>query len=210
MPSLATAFRRQVLAALDLVDMSRRLRSDKNIGQTVRSHLTLYRHNLLSELAYLRVFNQWEVCLEEAFLRYLCGYEFMGKAETCLPTISKNIHAARAAVYGKRPYLLWHNPSHVVTRANLHFAAGSRLALVIGSALSDVENFAAIRHRIAHDHNDAKQKFDAATMSLASRRFPGGRPGAFLNHATTLRGNPATWLERICGELCSLASQLAP
>ena len=198
MPGLASRFRAYVAGALDLVYMGQRLRVDPVIGKRVRSELTPHRESVLYEMAYLRVFNAWEILLEECFLRYLCGYEFMGAAERPACAYASNLAAAKTAVYRQQQYLLWHNPSKTISRANTHFLPNNRIAMVIGSALTDIDDYAAVRHRIAHDHLDARQKFDTATMRLTARRFPGGRPGAFLKYATTSGTIPVCWLERIC------------
>lgn len=192
--------------------MSERLRTDAIIGPRVRRELTAHRQTLLYELAYLRAFNQWEVFLDAVCQRYLCGYKFMGHQENPLARFTSNLSAAETALYGGRPFALWHNPQEVIRRANAHFAPGNRIANVLGSALADLTNFAAIRHRIAHDHEDARVRFDAACMRLAARHFPGSRPGAFLR-LRTVRGAPPvplSWLERICGDLGALSAQLAP
>jgi hypothetical protein len=210
LPALGTKFRIQTGVALDLIGMSRQLRLDAIVGPRVRMHLTARRESLLYELAYLRVFSAWEIFLEDLFLRYLCGYRFGGVAETPLVAFAPNLVAARQALYGNQAYLLWHNPQKAIARANNHFVGGNRIATVVGSALTDISNYAAVRHRIAHDHSDARTKFDAATMQLMARHFPGARAGLFLRAQTTHVGNPMSWLERIALELDSLASQLAP
>src|SRR4051812_17195493 len=108
--------------------MSERLRADARIGPAVRRELTDHRRVLLYELAYLRDFNQWEVFLDSVFLRYLCGYEFMGAAEKSLAPFSRDLAAAQVFLYSGRAYALWHNPQEVVKRANRCFAPGNRLA----------------------------------------------------------------------------------
>lgn len=210
MPPLASQLRTKVREAVDLANMGERLCAHPTIGITVRQELTTYRQYLIYELAYLRAFNQWEIFLESVCLRYLCGYQFMGSTETPVGAFAADLATAKANLYAGNAYLLWHNPQRVITRVNTKFAAGNRLATVIGSALADIENFAAIRHRIAHDHQDARSKFDVACMRLAARRFRGSRPGAFLRIKTLHRGTPVSWLERICDDLCALAAQLAP
>jgi hypothetical protein len=210
MPPLSTKLRVQLLEAIDIAMMGERLRSNTEIGEAVRRELTVHRRTLLYELAYLRAFNQWEVFLEEVCLRYMCGYAFMGVQETPLVGFSTSLGAARAVLYGSKMYLLWHNPRHVCDRADNHFVSGNRLASVIGSAFTDMQDYATIRHRIAHDHIDARRKFDTSCMRLAARRLPGSRPGAFLRLPTLHGGVPVSWLERICKEMSSLAAQLAP
>jgi hypothetical protein len=205
--------RGRVSIALDLVRMGHSLRTHPRIGREVRLVLTAHREALLYELAYLHVFSAWEVFLEEVFLRYLCGYEFCGTQEPIRAgcAFAANLTAARTALFGSKPYLLWHNPSTVVGRANQHFDTGNRVATVLGSALSDIEDFAAIRHRIAHDHSDARLKFDAATMRLSAIRVRSCSAGDFLKRSTLdYAGNPTSWLERISSDLTRIALQLAP
>jgi hypothetical protein len=127
-----------------------------------------------------------------------------------LGAVCATLPAAKIRVYGHNQYLLWHNSAKVIARANAHFIAGNRVAAVVGSALGDIERYGYVRHRIAHDHADARHKFDTATMHLIGRRFPGSRPGAFLRSRTAYNGFNSTWLERISGELAALAAQLAP
>lgn len=210
MPPLAAQLTAELAVAGDIAAMATRLRASAAIGAEVRKELTIHRTNLVYELAYLKVFNQWEVFLEEVFLRYLCGYRFHGSSETPLAAVCATIADARARVYRTNQYLLWHSPAKVLARANAHFAEGNRVASVVGSALADIERYGHIRHRVAHDQADARQKFDTASMHLAARRFPGSRPGAFLRSMTLYNGMHSTWLERISGELSTLAAQLAP
>lgn len=210
MPTLAASLASNFVESQDIATMALRLRSNAVIGSEVRKELTPHRVHLVYELAYLKIFNQWEIFLEDVFLRYLCGYTFLGIAEGTLLPKCASIALAKARTYGTNSYLLWHSPSKVVARANNHFSPGNRIATVVGSALSDIERFGHVRHRIAHDHADARAKFDAASMHFAGKRFPGSRPGALLRTSTIHNGTNCTWLERISGELASLAAQLAP
>jgi len=210
MPPLATKFRASVSLAIQIASICERPRTNSFIGRQVRTELTVSRTSLIYELAYLRTFNLWEIFLEDTFIRYLCGYRFRGLAETPITSFATSMASARTVIYAGRSFLLWHNPTTVVRLANQHFNHGNRPALVIGSMLADIEAYASIRHRIAHDHLDAKVKFDQACMRLTSRRFPGSRPGIMLRDRSTYGGTNLTWLERISLELCAVATQLAP
>jgi hypothetical protein len=81
---------------------------------------------------------------------------------------------------------------------------------VCQSNLARLEAFAAIRHRIAHGQDDAKTKFDAATMLLAGKRYYGSRPGSFLREFDASLTPSRRWIEIISNELVGLISQIVP
>jgi hypothetical protein len=174
-----------------------------------QAHLPVHRIELAYELSYLRAFTAWEDFLEQAFLRYLCGYAARHGQETpSSGAYCTTISTAKATVYGTRSYLLWHNPGAVVTRAKSHFTAGSRFETVISSIQGRLEHFSSIRHRIAHAHADAS--FDAATMALAGKRYRGSRPGRFLRDWAPHSPTPTRWLDMILVEFRGLAHQITP
>jgi hypothetical protein len=77
MPPLAVQFRQRVSEALALAragDMA----AATPLGAPLRSEWHVARVELLYELAYLRIFVEWELFLEQTFLRYLCGYVSIG------------------------------------------------------------------------------------------------------------------------------------
>ncbi len=180
-------------------------------GASARDALTLPRLEYLYEIAYLRVFIAWEAFLEETFVRYMCG--FAGTAGQMQPAGNMQHHptiaAARGALYGSQSYLLWHNPKTVVARSKVHFVGGLH-ETVVQSHITRIEWFAHVRHRVAHGQNDARQKFDVATMNLAGRRYQGSRVGRFLRDTDPSVSPPARWLATIADELEGLAGQLAP
>jgi hypothetical protein len=77
------------------------------------------------------------------------------------------------------------------------------------SSAARLAMFAAIRHRVAHGQDDAKQKFNQATMFLCGRRYRGARPGSFLRDWDTSSQPNRRWLEVISLELANLARQIA-
>ncbi|MBA2704374.1 MAG: DUF262 domain-containing protein [Blastocatellia bacterium] len=117
-----------------------------------------------------------------------------------------NLVIAETAVLGSMPFRLWHNPSQIVTRSQGFIVSGLH-ETIISSNLTRLHQFAAIRHRIAHAQEHARAQFDTATMSLAARRYKGGRPGKFLRdwESPTRR-----WLNAISDELKSLSTQITP
>jgi len=81
-------------------------------------------------------------------------------------------------------------------------------ATVIASNLTRLVHLAATRHRIVHDQNDAKKKFDAATLLIAGRTHRASRPGKFLRDHDTTKVPPQRWLEVAMTELSSLMAQM--
>lgn len=198
---LARTFSGQAAEARDLISAAE---SSSRFGHTRR--LYVY------EAAYLLGFSAWENLLEQAMLRFLCGHQNAGgryARQGNLPHF-RAISNANAHVLRGRSYLLWHNPAEVIVRANRELV-GAPHALIIGSALADLNAYAAIRHHVAHRNQDTRAKFDAATLLLTGRRFRASRAGRMLRSSTLLpaTGAMCTWCERILHELESLSGQIA-
>ena len=207
MPALAAAFGSASGAAVDFARGVEAARSHLAKAEA-RRDLPVARLELSYELAYLRAFAAWEQFLEEGFLRYLCGYSAgHGQERLAGGAYYGTLELAKAAVYGNQQYILWHNPQRIVQRANQFFSQ-TRHGAVIGSMQGRIQSFAAIRHRIAHAHG--RDEFDAATMSLAGKRYPGARPGRFLRDWAPHTPQPTRWIDVITTELHGLAHQIVP
>src|SRR5207248_9115017 len=124
---------------------------------------------------------QWETLLEQAFLRYLCGYASI--AGMMYAAVSgrfvASLQDAEAVLLGGRQYVLWHSPREIVARAR-HLLVDPPHEKVIASYSARLGDLAAVRHRIAHGQPNARQRFDVATANFVGRRYPGSRPGRFL------------------------------
>jgi hypothetical protein len=161
------------------------------------------------ELAFLRIFLAWEVLLENVLVRLMCGYRHSGGQEalTSGGRYYKSITDAETAVLGGRLYKLWHNPRHVIERAEA-FLNRSRFEVVLKSAESSLTHYASVRHRIAHSQKHAQREFDRATMSLAGKRYRGSRPGRFLRDWVVASNPPKRWISATSDELQGLAQQI--
>lgn len=207
MPRFASGFQQNVASALDIARAGD-IAGATPLGSTVRQVWHVSRVELLYELAYLRMFNEWESFLEQTFIRYMCGY-ISHAAVSRLPAHEyTNIAAATAAVLQGRAFKLWHDPNHVANRARGFFSVSPH-DLVISSHQSRLSDFAAVRHRIAHAQEDASRKFATATMRLAGVRYRANRPGRFLRDWDNSVTPARRWLDTIGGELKSLARQIA-
>src|SRR5216684_2130995 len=73
MPPLAVEFGRRVADALALARAGD-LAAAAPLTSLIRQEWRVSRAELLYELAYLRIFIEWELFLEQTLFRYLCGY----------------------------------------------------------------------------------------------------------------------------------------
>jgi hypothetical protein len=207
MPNLHLALGHTIDNCLELARTGEKLRSGLPANSPLRRELSMYRLESLYEASYLNIFIHWELFLEESFVRYMCGFvSSFGSAVPVTPPFQSTIASAYSTLLGPQDYLLWSNPSKVKQRCAQHIVNGLH-QIVITSNEVRLSHFAAIRHRIAHGQEHAKQQFDSATMSLAGRRYPAARPGRFLRDP-----DPAgiRWLETIAIEFKNLAAQITP
>lgn len=208
MPPLAAAFQQRILEAL-AVSQAGDLAAASPLGSVMRQEWYAARVELLYELAFLRMFIEWELFLEQTFLRYLCGYR--SSAGTLYIAVNggycHTLQLAEATILAGRSFVLWHDPVRVIDRSR-RFLVGCPHETVLASNRARLIDMAAVRHRIAHGQADARQKFDIATMNLIGRRYRGSRPGRFLrdwDRSTTLQRR---WLETLGMELANLAQQI--
>lgn len=206
---LQTKFGAQVRAALEVATAGEIALSAAGAHPPLRPHWHYSRVELVYELAFLRVFLGWESFLEETFCRLLCGYSGKGGKETLAggKPYFRSISKAHSAVLGGQKFKLWHNPDHVISRAQTFFSNG-RIEQVLSSNLARIRQMSAVRHRIAHDSSDVKSKFDSATMAFCGARYPGSRAGRFLREAVPGAILPSRWIVDLSNELLALAKQI--
>lgn len=163
------------------------------------------------EVSYLLIYSSWENFLEQTFLRFLCGYENSSGVVTLKTGIvkSKTIQNAHLLVLNGMQFKLWHNPQIVIDRSKGYFSSGPH-ETVLDSVRTDIENFAAIRHFVAHRSEDTKLKFKAAVVAMHGSSLTGERPGRFLRLAThdPVTSTNMTWLDRICKDILRYAKQI--
>jgi hypothetical protein len=186
-------------------------------GLIGRRAWTQTRIEALYELAFMRLFADWESLLEDVFHRCLCGFAPRAGRETLVPglvpagTHFRKVADAEAAVLNGQAYVLWHNPARLIGRCQRFFRSGAAypntIENVISSNLTRLQHLGAIRHRVVHNQSDARTNFDAACLTIAGRTFPKSRPGKLLREfdAST---PPRRWLDVFSAELVGLASQM--
>jgi len=180
-----------------------------------RSDWTPKKIEYLYELAYLRLFAAWETTIESVFLRMMCGHSTrFGQTERLtVGTYCRSLRDAEMAVLAGNRYVLWHNAGIIVQRCQNHFrrrriGAPPIMEAIISSHRARLDAWAAIRHRIVHEQNDARVRFDQASTMFAGRTYPASRPGKFLKDFDGRSTPPQTWIETAISELSGLASQM--
>lgn len=212
MPSLAIGFASDVDRSAGIARAGELAWTHSSPGSVTRRELRGSRLDVLYEMAYLRIFVSWEIFLEESFLRMMCGWS----SPIHTPTLVSPYHPfstlakARSALLGGREYLLWHNPQVVNKRCSDWFQNGIH-SQVVESNEARLSWFAAIRHRIAHGSQQVKGEMDAASMSLAGRRYPRASAGRFLRDWRKPEPlQQERWLKSIADELIGMARQMSP
>ena len=211
MPDFGREFERKVTEALALseaVETARvRLASQRGHPQV----LSIPKVEYVYEVAYLRMFLAWEDVLERSLVRYIAGFANSNGLQSLQPgvTYAGSVNDAQTQLYNGHPYLLWHSPSVIVARSQRFFVGGLHETVIL-SASSNVASYAAVRHRVAHGQEDARRKFDTATMTLGGKRYKGAKAGAFLRdwHGTLVPRQ--RWIAVIADELIGLIKQIVP
>jgi hypothetical protein len=209
MPALGSAFCRKADEALDVIRALESLRVVSAPHGVAVRELTPTRLEYSYEAAFLRVFSQWEVLLEEATIRYMCGYSSDNYVPNRPSTTAKqpNIPVARTSLLGSRPFALWHDPIENADRI-AKWVDSCPVEMVMRSASPWLSSIGYVRHRIAHDTRDARVKFESASLELSGRRYRRGSVGRFLRHAE--RESSDRQIDRLVQALKSLALQVAP
>src|SRR3954468_2679348 len=106
MPPLALRFAGAVTRAAGIAEAGEIVRASATPGSVVQRELRVSRLEALHEMAYLRIFVEWELFLEEAFFRSQCGYvsSLYAPVFAAGQQRQKTLADARAALYGSQPY----------------------------------------------------------------------------------------------------------
>ncbi len=208
MPDLAGGLRTRFDSSLRLASSLELLRAGFKVGSREAALLHQSRIDAAYEASYLRMFVAWEDFLESTFVRFLCGYcTTTNFSAHTLVQAPSNLSSATTVMLGGQQYFLWHSPQRVVNKSKSFFTLG-RHETVISSATARLESLGAVRHRIAHGQDDAVTKFDAATMSLCGKRYPGANPAAFLRDWVPNTFPRLRWIEAVADDLHGIAVQI--
>jgi hypothetical protein len=192
--------------ALGVAQAGEIIRAASGRGSVAYRELTNTRLEALYEMAYLRVFVLWEVFLEESFIRVMSGYATTRRGFQLVNPPYLRLEDARQTLFGGQKYLSWSNAGAVCKILAKHVTSGLHES-VLRSNQSRLDWYTAVRNRIAHRSRWSAQRFDAATLALAGRTYPGAQPGKFLRSWHVQTGQ--RWLHPVALELKGLASQIS-
>jgi hypothetical protein len=209
LPNFAYRFSQQVTKSLSIAEAGELIRSASPPLSVAKRQMGIYRLEALYEMAFLRVFIDWETFLEETFLRYMCGYVTSIGPPPLIGSRSQTISNARVQMLGTSNFVSWASVSAIENRCQ-RFFNNCLHEQVVSSNRSRLGWFASVRHRIAHASDFARAKFDVATMSLAGRRYRGSSPGRFLRDHDQSVSPAARYIKTIGRELINLSVQIAP
>lgn len=207
MPPLDALLTSRVADAVNLARAGETVRTAAGVHSPAWREFHVARLATLYEVAFLKLFIEWEGLLEATFYRYACGYRARNSSYRSGTVLAPTIPSAESLVLAGRSYLLWHDPLAVIRRSQRFFSLAPH-ETVIGAATTQLTHIANIRHRIAHGQSDARAKFDNSTMQLVGRRYRGSHPGTFLRDFDFSVAPPVRWLETLGNQLSALGTQL--
>ena len=212
-PRLRSSFEKSVDSALSLVGATEALWLTSPPGSQVRRQLSVRQLEAIYEAVFLRIFGYWEVLLQESVIRWMAGYQSLSYTPT--PAASEILYGtvsqARTVLFTERgrlrDYLLWHNPSQVTARVSARLVM-CPVEFLCSTESTSLEQFAAIRHHIAHGSSDSRTKFMTSAIALTGSDH-GGSPGQLLrapNIADPL--NQPKWIRSIVDELVRFSTHV--
>jgi hypothetical protein len=162
------------------------------------------------ELAYLRLFVSWEDFLEASFIRYLCGHCTRRYASARLHgglTYAATLAHAERVMLNGQDYVLWGSTKRALQCVR-RTCARSRHEIVIGGTVGELQNYCAIRNRVAHGQPDCIRKFNAAVGALSKGGSYGRRAGNFLRGWDNSVSPPVRWIETIASRLKGIGNAI--
>ncbi len=208
LPRIEDAFRRETERSLQVAAATETLWLTAPPASEIRKQLKVPQLEALYESVYLRMFAAWENALEDLVVHFLAGY----RSPSYIPhrvssSQGRTLKACRQQLYGGKGYLLWHNPAKVTQRVQ-GVLVNCPVELVVDNARVEIERYAALRHRVAHDSEDTKIQFQEAVEELSGAKHKS--VGRFLRaEDATDPLNPMKWLLVIRNRLVQFVNEMA-
>lgn len=177
----------------------------------VKKQLKVGQLEALYEATFLRVFASFESFLEDGLAHFMAGYATPSYSPT--PAANKSLHStltgALAELYGNRAYLLWHDMGRDIGRSQTHLV-GCPMETVLAANKTRLDDYAAIRHHIAHNSKDSRQKFEAAALRITSSTHS-GKPGRMLRSEDISDPlNTPKWIRNVVDDMAGVVLQICP
>lgn len=180
-------------------------------ASVVRQQLKVQQMEALYEATFLRIFSAYESFLEDSLAHFMAGYATSTHSPVAASgsQIHSTIKGAIATLYNGRRYLLWHDVGTTIRRSQKHLDQ-CPIEVVLTGNQSKLEDYARIRHHIAHNSRDSGQQFQAAAMALTGNRH-GGKPGRLLRSADISDPlNQPKWIRSIVDDMAATVLQICP
>lgn len=176
LPNYEQRIENESLRSISLVFRAESLFSDPT------QKLSIHDLHRLYESIFLTFFCRWEAVLEEAAIRYICGYQPRNAMHSPWTTVNvASLSDAKTVLFGGHDYLLWSHPRRCKRNVS-NYIPGSPLERSFDSNYAFLENVGFIRNGIAHRTDDAKSKVDTACRHFVGRTFRGSRCGVALRY----------------------------
>ena len=133
----------------------------------------------LNELRFVRATLAWEEFVEQSFVCYLRGARStVGHLYSLAVPIAPNLSAALSLAIGTAQYGKWLNERWTLTRASALFVGTHPYIALSSPSFPEIR---AIRNRIVHRSESARQEFQRVVVSLHGAAKPGMTPGRLLS-----------------------------
>lgn len=165
-----------------LKELERRIDSSQSLITKVKDlGMHQIQVEIISELAFLRIFIAWEDFLEESFIRYLIGVKSPSGYSPERFINPSNMKIAKNIISGeRREYIKWNSASEIIARSEIYFKDGEPYGSVLQGTATDLDDMNVIRNRITHRSTISKDKFNNFVRKRFGHGIRGMTPGRFL------------------------------
>lgn len=211
MPALGTKCVASFNQSLDIASATETLWLTAKPASAVRKQLKTAQLEALYEATFLRVFSSYETFIEDSLVHYMANYGTASYIPNASATcqIHNSLTSAVAALYGGNDYLLWHNTKTSIGRVTKHLV-GCPVETALTANKVNLDDYAKIRHHIAHNSSDSGVKFAAAASRLTGSEHR-RQPGKLLRSADISDPlNPTKWIRVIVDDMAATVLQICP
>lgn len=180
--------------------------SDALILRAKNAGMTNIHVEMITELAFLRIYIAWENFLEESFKRFLAGASTTSGKTLKRNVVPLNMDVALKLLSGGRDYATWTSPSDVIGRAEIYFKDGEPFKSGLQPIVSVLNEMNVVRNRIAHRSPTSQKKFATLIRTAFGHGVTGMTPGRFLSSMNA--NTTATYFAQYTGHIKIVASNL--
>lgn len=201
---------------LQTLQECRQLATDAEIwsqpgSQGTRPYISAKRRNYITEMAFLRAFQAWEVFIEESFILYMWGQKLpRGRAPSRYAFPPSHKIAMEWVIPEGRDYAQWTVAQHVTARAERFFKTGAPFSSVLRGNQNALDEIRTVRNAIAHKSLAARLKFEKMVRDKLSTLPPHLTVAAFLGMTEPRISPPVSFLEYYVGKIEFAARQIVP